>query len=128
MSKEFKTTNDLLRAVIFINNVEAVVKELQTNRLNRPIHDGLRCKRNGIDELEETGNFHTTFFLGEFGAVLAKTSTQSKRVRELIQHVGGIALHRTREHYANIVEIKEEPNKKKAKTVGHRKVNRKDPE
>lgn len=124
MSKEFKTIDDLLTDKLFIKNVAQVLDEQQTARANRPQKEGLRYRRNGIDELEETGNFTVDFFLEEFGAVLAKVSNQSKRVREIVSYVGGIALHRTREQYRLLAEAE---NKPKSKTIGQRKVNRKDP-
>jgi len=103
VSNRFKNISDITSDEIFIKNVESEISKLRYHRNKRPKPKaGFRYKRDWYDQMTDSGNFNSKYFLENIEKIWLKTSSITSNTRNVIQEICGVAYQNTIINYAKV--------------------------
>lgn len=103
MAKELKFVEDIVIDELFIEFVGKVIDEINKDRRNRPEpKEGYRYKKDGVDSLQQQGNFNKEFFLSVIKSIWLKKSNLPSKTRGTVEFICIEALRRARNSYSDL--------------------------
>lgn len=100
MPKEFKSIDEIISNIKFIQLVEKNYRELRKQRENRkPAPAGMHYKRDWYDRMTDAGHLNYDFFLKNIKSIWEKKSELPSETRKIIKFICDLALYQTIAHY-----------------------------
>ena len=112
--KTFNSIEEIITDDYFIQFVKECLGEVRDSYKNRPeAPAGMRYKKGAYDQLQNEGNFNSSYFIKNISNIWMKKSSLNMLQRNLISNVCNFALKKTFLEYQKQYELKNKIKTKK---------------